>query len=90
MHGNHLTWNRVGSSSADGDLTVHKYTWDFDATVESKLGMDPNVDDMDRSGTDEMDDELDAEGSEVTHEFCVGKTQNLIKLSSVEMQRVLV
>ena len=67
-----VTLNGVGSSSADDDLTVHRYTWDFSATVDSKPGLDPNVDDMDRSGIDDLDDELDAEGVQITQEFCVG------------------
>jgi hypothetical protein len=51
---------------------IHRYTWDFDATIDSKAGMNPDEDDMDRSGIDDLDDELDAEGREITHEFCVG------------------
>lgn len=67
-----VTLSGVGSSSADDDLNVHRYTWDFDATVDSKPGLDPDVDDMDRSGIDDLDDELDAENVQVTQEFCVG------------------
>ena len=67
-----ITLNGDGSSSADDDLKVHRYTWDFDAKVDSKPEMDPNMDDMDRNGIDDLDDELDDEGVEVTHAFCVG------------------
>lgn len=67
-----VTLNGDGSSSADDDLKVHKYTWDFNAKVDSKSGMDTNVDDMDRNGIDELDDELDGEGVEISHKFCVG------------------
>jgi hypothetical protein len=34
--------------------------------------MNPDVDDMDRSGIDDLDDEKDAENKSVTNEFCVG------------------
>ncbi len=67
-----VTLNGGGSSSADDDLKVHRYTWDFDATIDSKAGMNPDVDDMDRSGIDDLDDEKDAENKSVTNEFCVG------------------
>jgi hypothetical protein len=67
-----ITFNGLGSSSVDDDLQVHKYSWDFDATVDSNPGMDISVDDMDRNGVDDLDDEMDAEGPQATGEFCVG------------------
>lgn len=61
-----ITLNGAGSSSADDDGVVHEYFWDFDLQTSTDAG------DWEKDGEDETNDDNDASGVSVQHEFSPG------------------